>query len=259
MVQALTPTDYLVMFGAGAIASGVNSVAGGGSLVSYPTLTLGLHIPDRIANATNAVGLFPGSFAGGVGFLNQIERTKHHLKTLWLPTVIGSFVGAWLLLVTDNNTFKAIVPFLILLASVLLAVQPKIKKALSAKGHHAVLPKWAGILLQIPVAIYGGFFGAGMGIMMLATFSLTMEGDIHELNAVKNWLGSLINLACSLVFIAKGLVLVPHAYPLVLGSLVGGYVASRVSQKVNADKLRTAIAIYGFGMTAYYLWRTFGS
>ena len=165
----VTPTDAVLLFLTGAIASGINSVAGGGSLISFPYLTLGTGIPDRIANATNAVGLFPGSFAGGLGFITQLSQTAKHLKTLAVPTILGSLCGAALLLNTSDKSFKAIVPFLILLAALLLWFQPKVKAMLARSNHH-VIPIWAGVLLQFLVACYGGYFGAGMGIMMLATF-----------------------------------------------------------------------------------------
>ena len=247
--------EALILLGAGAIAGGVNAVAGGGSLVSFPALTLALAIPERIANATNAVGLVPGSLSGGLGFANHIEKTGKHFRTLVGPTIVGSICGAWLLLNTPDSAFKVAVPFLILLASVLLLLQPRIKALLIKKGHHTI-PLWAGMALQFLVATYGGYFGAGMGIMMLAAFSLYMDGSIHEINAVKNWLGAVINLSCSVVFLYKGLVLVPVAIPLAVGGIVGGFASSVISQKIDPNKLRIVIAIYGFAMTAYYMWRT---
>lgn len=251
----MTIGEGALLFCSGAFASGVNAVAGGGSLVSFPVLTLGLHIPERIANATNSIGLFPGSLSGGIGFSNQLKKTGEHFRTLVGPTILGSICGAWLLLNTSDQSFKIAVPFLILLASVLLVLQPKIKALLAKNDHHTV-PVWVGMVLQFFVATYGGYFGAGMGIMMLAAFSLYMDGTIHEINAVKNWLGAVINIACSVVFLSKGLVLVPIAIPLALGAVVGGFASSVISQKIDSNKLRLAIAIYGFGMTAYYTWRT---
>lgn len=248
--------EIILLFVAGAIASGINSVAGGGSLVSFPALTLGLGIPDRIANATNSVGLFPGSFAGGLGFGNQIEKTKHYFKLLLIPTALGSICGAALLLNTPDSVFRIAVPFLILFAAFLLWFQPKVKAFMSSKNH-ATIPEKLGMLLQFFVAIYGGYFGAGMGIMMLATFALYMDGTTHEINAVKSWLGTIINIACSIVFLSLGLVKFPHAIPLAIGGFAGGYLAAKLSLKVDPDKLRRYIAIYGFVMTAYYIWRIY--
>ena len=237
----------------GAVASGLNAVAGGGSLISFPTLTVVIGLPEKIANATNSVGLWPGSLSGGIGFKNLYEKTSRYLKTLFIPTLLGSIAGAFLLLYTSNTVFKRVIPGLILLASFLLLFQPKVKQFVL--GHKSKLPGHYGWILQFLVAVYGGYFGAGMGIMMLAAFALYMEGTIHELNAVKNWLGLIINFSCSAVFILKGMVVLWPALWIVLGSLIGGFVAAKVSQRFNPDKLRVVIAIYGFAMTAFFIWR----
>jgi uncharacterized membrane protein YfcA len=243
----------------GAIASGLNAVAGGGSLISFPTLmfvmgpTLPANSLEKVANATNSVGLWPGSLTGGIGFKNLYAKTSRYLKILFLPTLLGSVSGAFLLLYTSNEAFKKIIPGLILLASLLLLFQPKVK--LFVLGHKTKLPEAYGWILQFLVAVYGGYFGAGMGIMMLAAFALYMDGTIHELNAVKNWLGLIINFSCSAVFLARGLVVLYPALCIVIGSLIGGFVAARVSQRFDPDKFRIAIAIYGFVMAGYFVWR----
>ncbi len=253
----MSPVEAIVLFCASAVASGINSVAGGGSLISYPVINVGLHIPGREANATNSVGLFPGSFAGGIGFgKDNLEKTGVYFRKLLIPTTLGSIAGALLLLNTSETVFKIVIPFLILLASTLLWFQPKIKAMLTKSDHHVVSPT-VGMILQFLVATYGGYFGAGMGIMMLASFALYMEGTTHELNAVKSWLGTIINFTCSIVFVIKGLVHYDLAAVLIVGAVVGGFLAARMSLKVNPDKLRTAIAIYGFVMTIYFFAKIF--
>ena len=248
----MTPLQGAGLVLVGALASAINAVAGGGSLVSFPYL-VGLGVPDIPANATNSVGLWPGSLAGGVGFLKRFGATKKYLPAMIPPTVLGSVLGAILLLHTPDRAFRRAIPFLILLAAVLLLLQPRVKALVGKRS----LPAWAAPLLQLLVALYGGFFGAGMGIMMLACFALTMEGDLHELNAVKNWLSLVINFVCSGVFVLKGLVLPLEGGLLVLGGLIGGYVAAHVSQRFNPNRLRTVIAVYGVGMAAYFFWRAF--
>jgi uncharacterized protein len=252
----LSLPGYAGLFAIGAIASAINTVAGGGSLISFPALTVGYGLPSLIANATNSVALWPGSMSGAIGYWNLISKAGRYFKALLLPTLLGSIVGALLLVKGGQGAFTRVVPFLIFFAALLLVLQPKIKKWATRKGHQVSLP--AGLFAQFLVAIYGGYFGAGMGIMMLGTFALTMEGDIHELNAVKNWLGLFINLVCSIYFVVQGLVRFEMALPLTLGSLVGGYASARFSQKIEADKLRIAIAIYGIGMAAWFLFRTLG-
>jgi uncharacterized membrane protein YfcA len=247
----------------GAIASAINAVAGGGSLVSFPFLTvpinlgslnLSIALNEKIANATNSVGLFPGSLSGAYGFRNLLPKTGKHLKFLVLPTTVGSLIGALLLLNTSDEKFAKIIPFLVLVAAIMLLVQPKIRAMIGKGGKLSPL---AALTLQTLVSVYGGFFGAGMGIMMLACFALYIEGNVHELNAVKNWLSLLINVTCSIVFLVKGLVVLPVAFFLLVGAVVGGFIAARVSQKVDPNKLRLAIAVYGLAMAAFFAYRAY--
>ena len=249
----MTPLQGAGLVVVGAVASAINAVAGGGSLVSFPYI-VGLGVPVIPANATNSVGLWPGSLTGGLGFLKRFGATRRYLPAMVPPTVVGSVLGAVLLLNTSPKAFSRTIPFLILLAAVLLLLQPRVKALVGKRA----LPAWVAPVLQLLVAVYGGFFGAGMGIMMLACFALTMEGDLHELNAVKNWLSVIINVVCSSVFLVKRLVLPLEGGLLVLGGLIGGYVAARVSQRFDPNRLRTVIAVYGLGMAAWFFWRAFG-
>jgi uncharacterized membrane protein YfcA len=240
----------------GAIASGINSVAGGGSLLSFPTLTFALGMPTNIANATNSVALWPGSLGGALGFGNLIAKNRHHLWVLALPTLLGSSAGSILFIVTPVRRFDQVVPWLILLAAVLLLLQPKVKAFVQRRDRE--LHPAVGVIGQFFVALYGGYFGAGMGIMMLAAFALYMDGTLHEINAIKNVLGVLINVAASAIFISKGLVEPLPGIALGVGALCGGFLAAKVSQRVNPDRLRNVIAVYGIGMSAYYLARSLG-
>lgn len=236
----------------GAVASGINSVAGGGSLVSFPTLIF-LGVPSLTANATNSVGLWPGSLGGAWGFRNVLPATKKHLIPLALPTIIGAGLGSWLVSVTSEKLFSVAVPILLFLATGLLWFQPNIKRWAQARGHALTTP--SAILLQLLVALYGGYFGAGMGIMMLAVFFLFMEANIHEINAVKTVLGVFINLMASAVFFFKGMVLIAPALALVAGSLVGGYYAAKWSQRMDPELLRKLIATYGLAMSSYFAYQ----
>ena len=257
----MSPLDALVLFFLGAIGSGINAVAGGGSLVTFPTLTLGLGLTEKVANATSSVGLFPGSLAGGLGFANQLGKTKRFLKPLVAPSVLGSIGGALLLLNTSDRAFALAVPWLILTAAALLLLQPSIRKWAGRHEDEAVLSLPAGIVIQTIVGVYGGYFGAGMGIMMLAAFSLYMAGTVHEINAVKNWLGLAINGTSSVVFLLAGWLLhqpvarIEFSLVMVAGSLVGGYYAARISQGLDPNKLRTVIGTAGLAMASYYFYR----
>lgn len=246
------PQDWLILLalaGIGAIASGINAVAGGGSLISFPFM-VGIGVPSVEANATNAASQWPGSIGSAVAFWNLLPKTGHYLKLLAAPTILGGTLGGWLLMATSQALFKAVVPWLILLAAGLLAFQPKIKAW--SQRHQKGMSPFAGVILQFFVSAYGGYFGAGMGIMMLAAFTLYIEGTIHELNAMKVWLGLAINLSATIVFLVQGKIWLTSCIALAVGGIVGGFYAAKLSQKIDSNKLRVAIAVYGFVMAAYF-------
>lgn len=233
-------------------ASAINAFAGGGSLISFPTL-VGLGMPTLNANATNGVALWPGSAAGALGFREHFEKTKHLFKILIIPTILGSTLGAGLLVLTGEELFQIIVPFLILMAVILLALQDKVKAFAQSRKIHVGI--WFGIILQFCVSLYGGYFGAGMGIMMLGIMSLFVDGDMNELNALKNWLAVIINFGASIVLISKGLVLLKPAIAVMLGALVGGYASARLVRNVKSTILRNIVVVYGICMSLWFLYK----
>lgn len=245
---------YLLLVLAGVVASSINAVAGGGTLISFPVMVL-LGVPPVAANASNAVALWPGAVSSALGFLPQLKPVQHHLKTLILPTVTGALVGAWLLVHTSERTFNVAVPILLFIATILLAFQPQIKRwsmrdaaALSAPSRAL----WPGLLGQFLVSVYGGYFGAGMGILMLAVMGTFVEGNLHQLNAVKAWLGLLINLVASLFFFGMGLIWLGPALAVMVGAILGGFVAARISQRLNPESLRKGIVVLGIVMTLWF-------
>jgi uncharacterized membrane protein YfcA len=241
----------LLLFVAGAVASGLNTVGGGGSLVTFPTL-VALGVPVLTANATNSAALWPGSLGSALGLIKPLRASVSALPKLLLPTVVGAVVGALLLLVGGEQVFRWAVPPLILLSTALLAFQPALRK-LSHQGRH--ISPWLGMLLQLGIAIYGGYFGAGMGILMLALFGLFVDGDIHAHNAVKAWLGLVINLVASAVLLAKGLVDVPAALWVSAGAIVGGYLTARVMQRIAPQRLRRLVVVLGVLLCAWFFAR----
>lgn len=234
----------------GAIAGAVNTVAGGGSLLSFPGL-MWAGLPSLQANATNSIALWPGSLAGAIGLMNKLRARKRTLAILLVPTFVGSLAGAWLLVRTGEELFRLLVPGLILLATVLLMLQKRIRTWVLGSGFRVNM--LVSVVLQFLVSVYGGYFGAGMGILMLASLGLALEGDIHELNAFKNWLGLLINLVASIFLLGEGLVDLQAGGAMMLGAIVGGYLAGKYSQKVDPERLRFGIVIYGFVMTAWFV------
>jgi len=245
------PLALLALFVAGVFASSINAVAGGGSLLSFPLL-VAFGVPPLSANATNSVALWPGSLASAFGFRDQLARTKRHLGYLVPATIAGSLFGAWLLTHTPERLFDFVVPVLILGATLLLAFQARIRKTILGKRRH--VPISIGVTLQLLVSIYGGYFGAGMGIVMLAVFSLFVEGTLHELNGLKAWLGVTINVVASLFFLRAGLLWLGPGVAVMIGAIAGGYLSARLSQRIDPDKLRKAVVAYGGLMTIWFVW-----
>ncbi len=254
-LEHLTPWGYGAVFVGGVFSAALNAVAGGGSLISFPIL-VAVGIPPVSANATNALAQVPGQGASAFGFRNLLPASQSLFLPLLLPTLVGALLGGWLLTRTGDALFVSLVPFLILVASLLLLFQPQIKKRTSLSSR--AMSIWTGVVLQFLVSVYGGYFGAGMGIMMLAIFGLMLTGTLHELNAVKNWLGLLINLVASFVFVAGGLIWVWPLLVMTSGCIIGGFLAAKWSQKLNPDKLRGGIAWVGIGLAAWFMVKVWG-
>jgi uncharacterized membrane protein YfcA len=242
-----------LLFVAGFVASSINAFAGGGSLISFPML-VGLGLPTLPANATNSVALWPGSLSSAFAFKDYWQDIKEELKLMAPVTLLGSGLGAWLLTRTPARAFDVAVPVLILLATLLLAFQKQVKSL----GAGKKLPAWGAASLQFLVALYGGYFGAGMGILMLAVLGVHAEGDIHRHNAVKNLLAVLINVVSSAILLAQGLVVIVAAAAMIAGAILGGFTSGRLSQKVPADGLRMAIVVFGAVMTVVFGLRALG-
>src|SRR5258706_3092518 len=177
--------DYALLMAAAFLAGGVNSIGGGGTLLSFPALVW-LGRPPIIANATNSVALWPGSLAGVYGFRQELRKVQRWLLLLTIPSLMGGALGAWLLLRTSEKTFVRIVPLLILSATLLLAAQEMVTRRLGllARAHERPTTGWVTFVFvfQFLVGIYGGYFGAGMGILMLAGLGLIGLTDLHQMN-----------------------------------------------------------------------------
>jgi uncharacterized membrane protein YfcA len=236
----------------GAVASAINAVAGGGSLLTFPGL-VGMGIPALNANATSSLALWPGSLASAAGYWKLLRKMQGPTLALLPATVLGSAAGAWLLVSTPEEAFKFVVPALVLGATLLLALQPRIKSWITKRERR--LPLAAGYALQFAVSVYGGYFGAGMGILMLAVFGLVVEGTIHELNGMKTCLGLIINLLASALFVVQGLVRLWPALSLMAGAITGGYFAAVLAQRAPAEAVRKSVVALGLAMTAWFTWR----
>jgi uncharacterized membrane protein YfcA len=246
------PLALILLFVAGVVASSINAVAGGGSLLTFP-LFVAFGVPALSANATTAVALWPGSLASAFGYRGQLAAAKRHLPYLVPPTILGSLFGAWLLTHTPARLFNFVVPVLILLATMLLAFQSQIRtKVLGSKARLSVP---MGIILQFLLSVYGGYFGAGMGIIMLALFGLFVEGTLHEHNALKNGLAVTVNIVASLFFLRSGLLWIVPGLFCMFGAITGGYVSARLATRVDPVKLRRFIVALGCSMTLWFIWQ----
>jgi uncharacterized membrane protein YfcA len=234
------------------LAGGVNAIAGGGSLISFPALVW-LGRPPIIANATNTVAVWPASLSAVYGYRNDLRSVQRWLLLLILPSLTGGALGAWLLLRTSETTFVRIVPLLILGATLLLAVQEMVTRRLGllARAHERPTTPWVTFVFvfQFLVSIYGGYFGAGMGILMLAALGLIGLTDLHQMNGLKNLLAICINGIAAIYFAVTGSVRWTDGLIMAAASIVGGYTGARLAKRLGRTFVRAAIVAIGLVMS----------
>ncbi|MFY9555090.1 MAG: sulfite exporter TauE/SafE family protein [Blastocatellia bacterium] len=250
-----------VVFLAAFVAGMMNSVAGGGTLVAFPTLVW-LGIDPIRANVTCTVALWPGSLGAMFGFRRELGDSRRWMFLLGAPSVAGGLIGAHLLLLTPSRLFASFVPFLILFATVLFAFAEPITRRL-ARGNlqpaeRSPTRTWwtSAIVFQFFVAIYGGYFGAGIGILMLAVLGLMGLTDIHQMNGLKNFLAVCINLVAAGYFVASGRVEWPYAIIMVVGAIAGGYGGAGLARKLGRRFVRGAVIVIGLAMALSLLFRS---
>lgn len=235
----------------------MNSIAGGGTLLSFPALVWMGRDPV-LANATNAVALWPGSLAGAMGFRRELRGARRWALWLTPPSLLGGGIGAYLLLRTPTKVFAAIVPYLILFATLLFAVQQPLMRFLGRESHATVLPtrtSWwlAAAAFQLLVAVYGGYFGAGMGIVMLAALGLLGLGDIHQANGLKNVFAVCINGIAALYFAVGGAVNWVDAAVMAAGAIVGGFAGAHAGRRLGRRFVQRAVIAIGLFAAASML------
>ena len=258
------------------VASAINSFAGGGTILTFPLLAALLPPGPAqlvVANATSTIGLWPGALAAAWAYRGERQNLPAWARWLIVPSVLGAVVGTLLVLRLPPRLFAAAVPWLILSAAVLFAAQPRLvglvgrgTKAAAGGGGSGAAVGWGAIatacLLQFVVAIYGGYFGAGIGILMLSVLGLLGLGDIHRLNGVKNVLGTAINGVAAAVFAGGALlgpptVSWPCAAVMAVGAVAGGLAGALVARRLPARMVRRGVAVIGFALAGYYLWREY--
>jgi uncharacterized membrane protein YfcA len=239
----------IVIFFASVAAGAINSIAGGGTLISFPALVW-IGRDPIIANATNAVALWPGSLAAAYGYRTELSTVRRWLLYLIVPSLLGGALGSWLLLRTPSSVFEQLVPFLILAATVLLALQEVITRHLPPPATHHTPLRIAGVFLfQLLVGTYGGYFGAGMGILMLAALGLIGLTDLHQMNGLKNILAVAINGIAAVYFTLANAVAWDDVLVMMTGSILGGYLGARIARRLGRKFVRTAVVVIGLVMT----------
>lgn len=245
------------MFATAFVAGLVNSIAGGGTLLTFPLL-IWLGLDPKVANATSTVALWPGLFGGLFGYRREMNDSSLILMRLGVTSVVGGGLGAWLLILTPSPTFARLVPFLILFATILFMLQGPVNRWLhlpSASGESTGAWWTIAIVVQFFSAMYGGYFGAGNGIWMLAAMGVLGLKDIHRANGIKNFLGICINSVAVVAFAISHLVSWPRSLLMAGGALIGGYVGARTARRVGPVVIRRAIVVIGLVITVVMLWR----
>lgn len=238
--------DVPIVWIAAFIAGAMNAIAGGGTLVSFPTLVW-LGRPPVLANATNTVALLPGSIAGAFGFRRELPKLRRWLLILFWPSLVGGFLGSYVLLHTPERLFRGIIPYLLLFATILLMIGPRLQRRVPRPAGPISPWRWAALaFFQLLVGFYGGYFGAGIGILMLAALELMGLEDIHPMNALKNVLAFTINGIAALHFIQSHAVLWGDALWMAVGAMAGGYASSTIAQRVDRSWVRRTVVAIGF-------------
>ena len=233
---------------AGVAAGTINTVVGSGTLITFPTL-LAFGIPPVTANVSNTIGLVPGSISGAIGYRRELVGQRSRVLRLSVASLVGGLAGGVLLLVLPADAFEAIVPALILLGCVLVVLQPRISAWVAARHdaaggipHHGAWWVWPGVLLT---GVYGGYFGAAQGVLLMAVLGIGVDESLQRLNAVKNVLAAIVNGVAGLLFIAVADVDWRVVALIAVGSVVGAQVGATVGRRLPGGVLRVFIVVVG--------------
>lgn len=254
-------TDALLVAGGAFLAGGMNAMAGGGTFFSFPAM-LAAGVPPVMANASNTVALWPASISSAWAYRREAMRHRRWAALLALVSVLGGLIGGLLLLAISNETFMRLIPWLLLVATTLFAFSAQVGKLIRwLKGHMKIAPadrpgSPGGALFQLMVAIYGGFFGAGMGILTLAALAIQGFEDIQEINALKNLTSAMNYTVAAATFIIAGAISWPHTLVALVTAAIGGYVGAAFARKLPATWLKRIVIVVGTLLTIIYFIKT---
>ena len=245
--------NAIFLFFAGALGGAINAVAGGGSFVAFPALMF-TGVPPVSANATNTLALWVGVTASGGAYRNRLSISRRVMVPLIVTSVIGGLAGAFLLIKTPAQTFLKVMPWLMLGATLLFAfgkhLTGRIAAGISSDASRGAIT--GASVFELVVAVYGGYFGGGIGIMNLAMLAAMGMTDIHDMNALKVVLGGVINGVATVTFVITGAIVWPQAIVMTLGAILGGYFAAHYAQKLPQSWVRAFVILVGAAMTVYF-------
>jgi uncharacterized membrane protein YfcA len=240
----VSPVEAIAILAAGLAAGTINTIVGSGSLITFPTL-LAFGYSPVLANVSNTVGLVPGSLSGAIGYRRELDGQRSRVIRLGLAAAVGGLTGALLLLVLPAATFQRIVPILILGSVVLIAIQPRLSRAMGDRRKAGAEHTGPLVVTLYLTGIYGGYFGAGQGVIMMALLGVFLPDDLQRLNGLKNVLAVLINGVAAVLFILLSPIAWPAAILLAIGAIIGGQVGAVVGRRLPAQVLRAAIIVVG--------------
>jgi uncharacterized membrane protein YfcA len=254
----LTPHIIVFLFFAGMLGGALNSVAGGGSFIAFPALLFS-GVPPIPANATNTIALWTGTAASGGAYRSRLDVPRRVMIPLLSASLLGGLIGAFLLLKTPAHTFMRVLPWLTLGATLLFAFGKKLAgnrgSVIEQQTTGAALV--GATLFQLAVGVYGGYFGGGMGIVMLAMLAALGMTDIHAMNALKSVMGFVINGVAVVTFVLARAVYWKHGIVMIIGSIAGGYLGAHYAMKLPQVWIRYFVVLVGAGMTAYFFWKSY--
>jgi uncharacterized membrane protein YfcA len=248
--------DLSLAFLAAFVAGAINSVAGGGTLVSFPTLVW-LGLPATTANATNTVAIWPGALGGMWGYRRELGRVDRGMLLLAAPSVIGGLIGAWVLSWTPPGVFERAVPFLILFATLVFMAQEPVQRWVRAGRPVHDSPRWlaGAAVFQFFVAFYGGYFGAGIGILMLAVLAILGQTDLHQMNGLKNFFAACINGVAAVYFLFARMVDWRYAAVMAVAAIAGGYLCAGAARRLGHATVRRIVIGIGLAMAVSLFFR----
>ena len=246
-----------VAFAAAFLAGLINSVAGGGTLLTFPTL-IWLGLNSVTANATSTVAVWPGTLASCWGYRRELRTAEGRLLWLLVPSVIGGLAGAWLLRFTPLDVFDRLIPYLILFATLLFMAQNPVQrwmKATDPAGHRSGGWLAGALVFQLLIALYGGYFGAAIGLPMLAALSVLGLNDMHQMNSLKVLMGGAINGVAVVYFVSNRMVSWPDVVVMGAGAIAGGYGGAGLARRVGGAAVRRIVIVIGFGLALSFFFR----